>query len=102
MSGGGFQVVLSDLDGMARAFRHESGAFEAIMPADGPPCPDGGSADVDTAMQAAVQLLGVLHQQMATVIDEHARKLQAAHDNYERTETSLARLAAELTIRGTV
>jgi hypothetical protein len=42
MSGGGFQVVLSDLAGMARVFRDESGAFEAIMPADGPSCPDAG------------------------------------------------------------
>lgn len=36
MSGGGFQVVLSDLVGMARVFRDGSAVFEAIMPADGP------------------------------------------------------------------
>jgi hypothetical protein len=99
---GGFQVVLSDLESMAGVFRRESAAFEAIMPAGGPPCPDAGGSDVDAAMRAAVQLLGVLHQQLAGVIGEHASKLQAAHDNYERTETSLARLAAELAIPGTV
>jgi Family of unknown function (DUF6317) len=97
VSAPGFQVVLSDLDGMARCFRREAGAFEAIMPTDGPPCPDAGGADVDAAMRAATQLLGLLHRQLAAVIGEHGRKLQAAHDNYERTETSLTRLAADLT-----
>jgi hypothetical protein len=99
---GGFQVVLSDLDDMGRAFRNEAGAFEAIMPADGPPCPDAGGADIDAAMHAAAQLLGLLHRQLAAVIGEHGRKLLAAHENYERIETSLTRLATELTTGGTV
>jgi uncharacterized protein DUF6317 len=100
VSGGGFQVVLSDLEGMAGTFRRESGSFEAIMPADGPPCPDGGGAGIDAAMHASLLLLGLLHQQLATVIGEHGRKLQAAHDNYEKTETSLTQMAAELIISG--
>lgn len=102
MSGAGFQVVLSDLENMAGVFRGESAAFEAIMPADGPSCPDGGDAGIDAAMRAAVSLLGLLHEQMAAVIGEHGRKLQAAHDNYESTETSVARLAAELSPGSTV
>jgi hypothetical protein len=102
VSGGGFQVVLSDLESMAGVFRRESAAFEAIMPPSGPACPDAGGGGIDAAMHAAVSLLGVLHQQMAGVIGEHASKLQAAHDNYEKTETSLAQLGAALTIPGTV
>jgi hypothetical protein len=102
MNAPGFQVVFSDLDDMARAFRREAGAFEAVMPASGPPCPDAGGSDVDAAMRAATQLLGLLHRQLAAVIGEHGRKLQAAHDNYEQTETSLTRLAATLTTGGTV
>lgn len=102
MSGGGFQVVLSDLGSMAGVFRRESAAFEAIMPPGGPACPDAGGGDIDAAMHAAVSLLGVLHQQMAAVIGQHAGKLQAAHDTYEKTETSLARVAAALTVPGTV
>jgi hypothetical protein len=100
VSGGGFQVVLSDLESMAGTFRRESGGFEAIMPADGPPCPDGGGADIDAAMHASLLLLGVLHQRLAAVIGEHGRKLQAAHDNYEKTETSLTQMAAALIISG--
>jgi hypothetical protein len=100
MSAAGFQVVLSDLEGIAGVFRRESASFDAIMPADGPPCPDGGDADVNAAMHAALLLLGVLHQRLAAVIGEHGRKLQAAHDNYVTTETSLTQMAAELTISG--
>lgn len=102
MSGAGYQVVLTDLQGMAGAFQHESAAFSDIMPGSGPPCPDGGGADINTAMGATVQLLGLLHQQMASVIGEHAGKLRAAHDHYEHTETSLARLATQLAFPGTV
>jgi hypothetical protein len=102
VSGRGFQVVLSDLQSLAAVFRHESAALEGIMPGDGPPCPDAGGADVDAAMRATVQLLGLLHQQLAVVIGEHGRKLQAAYDNYEHTETSLARMADQLRISGTV
>lgn len=102
MSGAGFQVVLPDLERMAGVFRRESTVLGAIMPADGPPCPDGGGAGIDAAMNAAVSLLGILHQQLAAVIGEHAGKLQAAHDNYENTETGLAQLAARLTTGGTV
>jgi Family of unknown function (DUF6317) len=102
VSSAGFQVVLSDLEGMAGAFRHESAAFGDIMPGSGPPCPDGGGADINTAMDATVQLLGLLHQQMATVIGEHAAKLQTAHNRYEHTEISLAQLATQLTFPGTV
>jgi hypothetical protein len=96
VSGAGFQVVLSHLESMAGVFRRESAMFEAIMPTGGPACPDAGSGDIDAAMGAAVSLLGVLHQQLAGVIGEHASKLQAAHDNYETS------LAADLTISGTV
>lgn len=100
VDGGGFQVVLSDLESMAGVFQRESSSFEAIMPADGPPCPAGGGADVDAAMHAAMLLLGLLHQRLAARIGEHGRNLQASHDNYEKTETSLAQMAAELIISG--
>lgn len=101
-TGGGFQVVLPDLQSLVRAFGQESAVLEGIMPDDGPPCPDAGGADVDAAMRATVQLLGLLHRQLATMIGEHGRKLQAAYDNYERTETSVARLADQLRISGTI
>jgi hypothetical protein len=36
------------------------------------------------------------------VISEHASKLQAAHNNYDHTEMSLAQLAHNVTLPGAV
>lgn len=99
---GGFQVVLSDLQAAASTFHTEATTFKAIMPSGGPPCPDGGSAEIDEAMHSAVRLLALLHLQMSAVIDEHGSKLQAAHDNYDRTEANLTQLAHDVTISGAV
>lgn len=92
MSAGGFQVVLSELADTANVFDCQSDTFEAIMPNGGPAVPDGGSGDIDAAMDAAVKLIGALHQQMSAVIANHGAKLSAAHDNYERTEENLTQL----------
>jgi uncharacterized protein DUF6317 len=102
VSGSGFQVVMSDLQNMAGVFHRESGTFEAIMPGSGPACPDAGGGDVNTALHAAAELLGVLHEQMAAVIGQHGDKLQTAHDNYDHTETSLTKLASSLVFPGAV
>lgn len=93
----GYQVVMSDLASMASAFRRQSAVLDAIMPADGPPCPDGGSGDINQAMHGAVQLLGILHKQLAEVLSQHGGKLQTAHDNYDHAETNLTRLSTLIT-----
>jgi hypothetical protein len=102
VSAGGFQVVLSELASTAQVFDRESDDFNAIMPAGGPGCPDGGSGAVDAALDAAVKLLGALHEQMAVVIGDHGAKLAAAHDNYERTEDGLTQLIRDIGVPGTV
>jgi hypothetical protein len=99
---GGFQVITSDLQRAAGVFRRESDTFRAIMPAGGPACPDGGSAEFDGALDAAARLLGLLHPQLVTVIGEHGAKLQVATDNYEPTEAGLTKLAQDLTLPGQV
>jgi len=56
--GHGFQVVLSDLLAASVTFRTEAAAYQAIIPAGGPACPDGGDAAFNQALQAVVQLIG--------------------------------------------
>ncbi len=102
MGAGGFQVVLSELADTATVFNRQSDTFEAIMPTGGPAVPDGGSGDVDAAMDAAVKLLGALHEQMSAVIANHGAKLAAAHDNYERTEENLTQLSRSIGGQGLV
>lgn len=102
MTADGYQVFLADLLKTAQAFQEQAGVLSAIMPAGGPACPDGGSADIDHAMQGAAQLLGVLHTQLTTVISQHAARLRAAHARYSGAERQAAGLAYQITNPGAV
>lgn len=93
---GGFQVVMSDLTDAAATFQTEAATFKAIMPADGPPCPDGGDAAFDQALQLVVQMIGVLHLQAAGVMEDDSAKLTQAHANYASTEESLTTLCSQI------
>jgi Family of unknown function (DUF6317) len=100
--GNGFQVVMSDLVGVAATFRSEAATFKAIMPTDGPPCPDGGDAAFDQNLQVAVQMIGALHLQAAGVMEDDAAKLAKAHANYASTEDSLTRLCQQVIAPGKI
>jgi Family of unknown function (DUF6317) len=92
----GFQVVMSDLLSASSTFRVQSRDLDAIMPADGPACPDGGAAVIDAAMRMLAQTIGVVHQRAATALDGHAEKLVEAHTNYASTEESLTQLSRQI------
>ena len=94
--GDGFQVVLSDLLDASATFGTEAGTYKAIIPADGPACPDGGSDAFNQSLQAAVQMIGALHLQAAGVIETDSTKLRQAHDNYVNTEESLTQLCHQI------
>jgi Family of unknown function (DUF6317) len=100
--GDGFQVVLSDLVDAAATFQSEAATFKAIMPDDGPPCPDGGSAAFDQNLSVVVQLIGTLHLQAAGVMENDSAKLAKAHANYANTDESLARLCTQIISPGNV
>jgi len=94
--GGGFQVVMSDLLDASATFGSEAATFKAIMPADGPPCPDGGDGAFDQSLQAIVQMISALQLQAAGVIESDSAKLRKAHDNYAKTEESLTQLCNQI------
>jgi hypothetical protein len=94
--GGGFQVVISDLLDASATFGSEAATFKAIMPADGPPCPDGGDGAFDQSLQAMVQMISALQLQTAGVIESDSEKLRTAHDNYAKTEESLTQLCNQI------
>jgi hypothetical protein len=98
----GFQVFLADLLTASHVFQEQGQALSAVMPSGGPSCPDGGSPGIDHAMQGAAQLLGLLHSQLATVIGQHATRLQAAHTRYSAADNAAAKLAYDITNPGTV
>jgi len=92
----GFQVVMSDLVDAAATFESEAATFKAIMPNDGPPCPDGGDAAFDQNLSVVVQMIGTLHLQAAGVMESDSAKLTKAHANYLNTDESLATLCTQI------
>jgi hypothetical protein len=93
----GFQVVMQDLLALSSTFRTEAETCKAIMPADGPTCPDGGDGALNGMMRSVTEALGLAHLQLSGAMDLHAGKLQAAHGRYGDTEMSLAQLARNVT-----
>lgn len=94
--GDGFQVVMSDLLDASTTFGAEAATYKAIMPDNGPACPDGGDGALDQSLQVVVQLIGALHLQAAGVMENDSAKLKKAHDNYAHTEESLAQLCNQI------
>ena len=94
--GDGFQVVIADLASASTTFETESTTFKGIMPADGPPQPDGGDGAFDGALKAVVQMISACHLQAAGVILNDSQKLKSAHDNYAKTEESLTQLCNQI------
>ncbi len=88
-----FSVVLGDIAATAKVFADESDTVKAIMPDEGPSCPDGGDASVDGTLHTVITSVGLLHLQIAGAIGDHADKLSSVViDNYEHTETSVQQL----------
>jgi hypothetical protein len=94
--GDGFQVVMSDLLDAASTFGTEAATFRAIMPDDGPACPDGGDAAFDQNLSVVVQMIGTLHLQAAGVMESDSAKLTKAHATYANTDESLAKLCSQI------
>lgn len=96
LSGGGFQVVMSDLQDAAGTFHTEAATFQAIMPKSPSGLPDGGSGAFNESLSAVMQLTCLAHLQVGADIDDNGTKLQAAHDRYQHTEESLTALARQV------
>ncbi|KAA0021153.1 DUF6317 family protein [Antrihabitans cavernicola] len=82
----GFEVVLEDLQSMATTFNEQAGAYRAVTPKLTPAEADSGDGALNAVMHAVLELIGVLHQQLATSITQHSEKLATAHDSYQRRD----------------
>jgi hypothetical protein len=92
----GFQVVLADLLDASATFHTEAGTLKAVVPVNGPPCPDGGDAALNQNLKVVLEMIGTLNLQASGVIDGDSAKLKTAHDRYASTETSLTQLCTEI------
>jgi hypothetical protein len=67
------------------------------MPQSPSGLPDGGSAAFNDSLSATVGLACLAHLQIGGDISDNGSKLQAAHDQYQHTETSMTQLAQQIT-----
>jgi hypothetical protein len=96
--GGGFTVVMSDLQAAADAFESQASALRGLIPAGGPACPDGGCGDIDGALRAVLSSVGELNASLAAAMAGHGRKLARAHVSYAHAELTNAQLSHDLLI----
>jgi Family of unknown function (DUF6317) len=95
--GGGFTVVMSDLQAAADAFESQASALRGLIPAGGPACPDGGGG-IDGALRAVLSSVGELNASLAAAMAGHGRKLAQAHASYAHAELTNAQLSHDLLI----
>ena len=96
MAGDGFTVVMSDLRRAAGTFDAESGKLRGLIPSGGPPCPDGGSGEIDAALHSVLSGIGSLNASLAGAMAAHGRKLAQADANYTHAEITSTQLCHDL------
>lgn len=99
---GQYTVILDDLKAASDTFHREAQGFAAIVPADGPPRPDGGDNAVNSSLQCVLEAIGGLHLALAGTIGNHGDKLRTAHDNYQKCEVSVRELYDDLSTPGKI
>jgi len=91
------QVVLDDLESLAKTFDDEAKTYDSLVPKFLPTPVDSGDASLNQAMKSALDLLAILQHQMTRTIQTHSEKLAYARDSYERHDIDNRQLYDDLT-----
>jgi hypothetical protein len=94
--GAGYQVVLGDLQDLAGAFTKESGDFAGLRPRMAPAPVDAGEATVNSGIAAVLALFASLNAGVSQAMEEHGRKLQECHDDYQENDSDVVALYNKL------
>jgi len=94
--GAGYQVVLGDLEEMARAFSTESDDFGKLRPRMAPAPVDGGEATVNAGIAAVLSLFGALNAGISEAMGEHGKRVQECHDDYKENDSDVVALYNKL------
>jgi hypothetical protein len=94
--GAGYQVVLGDLEEMARAFSTEADDFEKLRPRMAPAPPDGGEATVNAGIAAVLALFKSLNAGISEAMGEHGKRVQECHDDYKQNDSDVVALYNKL------
>jgi Family of unknown function (DUF6317) len=90
--GAGYQVVLGDLEEMARAFSTEATDFEKLRPRMAMAPVDGGEATVNAGIAAVLSLFASLNAGVSEAMGEHGKRVQECHDDYHQNDSDVVAL----------
>lgn len=90
--GKGYQVVLDDLQDMARTMSTEGSALGGLRPRMAPNPVSGGDPAVDAGITAVLALFSSLNQAISGAMAEHGTKVQETHDGYKQDDSDVALL----------
>jgi hypothetical protein len=96
MMGAGYQVVLSDLQDMARSFTAESAEFGKLRPRMAPAPVDAGEITVNAGIGAVLNLFAALNASISDAMAEHGKAVQDCHDDYKQDDSDVAGLFNKL------
>jgi hypothetical protein len=94
----GFQVTMSDLQEAAGRFRAEAEAFQGAMPANGPAPADGGNWVINDALSQVLESIGLLHAQLAGVIENDSEGLDANYREYRDAEDKITQVVTGVVV----
>jgi hypothetical protein len=94
--GKGYQVVLDDLQDMARTMSSESTQFAGLRPRMAPAPVSGGDATVDAGISAVLALFSSLNATISAAMADHGRKVQETHDGYKEDDSDVNLLFTDL------
>jgi hypothetical protein len=80
---------MSDLLAASSKFRAEGQRFAGVMPGDGPAPVDGGSWVIDDTLSQVLESVGLLHTQLAGVIENDTANLAATYREYQSAENQI-------------
>lgn len=95
-----YALVLADMRSMTGTFEREHTAYLAIKPKLTPPVAATGDGHLDATLQTVMDTLSLMHDEMATSIDDHAKGLRTAGDSYERHDVDAHGLFDDLMPEG--
>lgn len=91
-----YQVILSDLQDMAKRFDDESQHYQAIQRKVAHPPADTGEGSLNQTLDAVLSTLQVLHANMQAQIEDHAKTIRDTKDSYQRHDLDNRELFEDL------
>lgn len=88
----GYQVVLDDLQDMARTMTTESSEFAGLRGRMAPSPVDGGDATLNAGITAVLSLFASLNASVSDAMAEHGKKVQDTHDDYHANDSDVVGL----------